>query len=74
MARSRQSETPDPVTASRRVTCVQPGLSVVAGPAGRTFAPGETVDLDAELAPGLTWAQALGSHVATHFAPIGAEE
>jgi hypothetical protein len=74
MARTRQPETPDPVTEARRVICVQPGLSVVAGPAGRTFAPGDTVTLDAELAPGLTWAQALGSHVATHFAPVGAEE
>lgn len=55
---------------SRQVVCVKAGLTVVAGEAGKSFAPGDVVTLGAELVPGLTWADAIGSHVADHFAPV----
>jgi hypothetical protein len=54
----------------REVVCVTPGLTVVAGAAGRSFVPGDRVALDAAIAPGLTWAQAIGAHVEQFFAPV----
>ncbi|HWK09903.1 MAG TPA: hypothetical protein VNR64_07625 [Vicinamibacterales bacterium] len=68
---TRETATPP----TRMVVCVKRGLTVVAGEAGRMFAPGDVVTLDAELAPGLTWADAIGVHVDEHFTPVttGAE-
>jgi len=50
--------------------CTLPGISVqLAVGGGKTFAVGETVDLDALAAPGLTWRTALG-HFAETFEPV----
>lgn len=46
-------------------TCTLPlggTVTVQLGETGRTFIGGDTVDLSAEAAPGLTWRDALGFH------------
>lgn len=55
------------------VVCTMGGLSVCAGENGRTFAPGDELDLGIEVAPGVTWGDAIGAHVDTHFAPKGVD-
>ena len=52
--------------------CVLPGVSVAAGEHGRTFRPGDVIDVDARVAQTspLTWRDALGPHLDTHFAPV----
>lgn len=48
-----------------RYRCTLAGIAVQFAEGGRTFAIGDTVDLDATAAPGLTWRSALGEHADT---------
>ncbi len=57
------------------VKCIAPGLTVTGIAAARTFAPGDVIDPDAVLetrAGGrpVTWREALGDHLASHFTPV----
>lgn len=49
--------------------CTLAGVSVQFAEGGRTFAVGDTVDLEAQATPGLTWRDALGKH-ADRFEPV----
>ena len=48
-------------------------LSVQFADTGRAFRHGDALELDAQAAPGLTWRDALGAHVA-HFDAPAAEQ
>lgn len=57
------------------VTCIVPGLSVSGIAAARTFVPGDVIDLDAvidtrEGGQTVTWRDAIGRYVDSHFAPV----
>jgi hypothetical protein len=45
--------------------CTLAGLAVQFAEGGRAFAIGDTIDLDAQARPGLTWRAALGEHADT---------
>jgi hypothetical protein len=45
--------------------CTLAGIAVQFAHGGRAFAIGDTVDLDAQAVPGLTWRAALGEHADT---------
>jgi hypothetical protein len=49
--------------------CTLDAVTVRVGEHSRTFRAGETVDLSAEAAPGVTWREALGEHAAAFTTP-----
>lgn len=55
------------------VKCIAPGLTVTGIVGGRTFAVGDEVDPEAivtrEDGMDVTWREAIGPHLATHFTP-----
>ena len=55
----------------RTYRCVVPGVTVAAAEYGRSFRPGDLVDVAARVRPnGPTWGEAIGPHIETHFAPV----
>jgi hypothetical protein len=49
--------------------CTLAGIAVQFAEGGRSFAIGDTVDLESQAIPGLTWRAALGEHADT-FEPV----
>lgn len=55
------------------VVCTRGGLTVSGTENGRSFAPGDELDLAAAAAPGCTWREAIGDHLAEFFVPRDGE-
>jgi hypothetical protein len=71
--RTPRSARPVDTSRWRVVVCIKSGLTVSAPEHGRSFAPGDQVDLATEVVPGHTWREALGDHVSEFFVPFEGE-
>jgi hypothetical protein len=62
-----------PTTRARYVRCTVPGISVQFAEGGHLFQVGEVLDLEASPIEGVTWREALGSHLEA-FEPATAKD
>lgn len=61
------------VASWRLVVCTRGGLTISGTENGRSFAPGDELDLAAAAAPGCTWREAIGDHLVEFFVPRDGE-
>ncbi len=55
------------------VVCTRAGLTISGTELGRSFAPGDELDLDAPAAPNCSWRAAIGDHLTEFFIPRDGE-